>query len=118
MDKKLQDNWNSMLRVFFPEDAEFNTVEHPDRYEATVSWRINTDPERPNKRSQTIRIVVSEEAVDDYKNKSDKVRARDDNKLKQFIVDNLKKFDPDHDTPKEMPCPVVKWVAGSDVLNS
>ena len=118
MDEKLRNHWNSELRVLFPKDAEFSPVEHPDRYEVTVCWRINADQERPNKRSKTIRIVIPEDTVDDYINKLELVRARDDGKLKRFIADSLKTFDPDHDTPKEMPRPEVKWVAGSNVLNS
>ena len=118
VDQKLRNHWDSQLRALFRKDAEFSVVELPGRYEVAVSWRINTDPERPNKRSKTIRIVVPEETIDDYENKSDTVRAQDDEKLKQFIAGSLKKFDPNHDAPKDMPCPEVKWVAGSNVLNS
>ena len=118
MDEQLRNHWTNELRKLFSEDAEFSPLDYSDHYEVTVSWRINTDPERPNKRSKTIRIVVPEEAVDDYQLKSEKVRARDDEKLRQFLKNNLKTFDPNHDTPREMERPEVRWIAGSNVLNS
>ena len=118
MNEKLRNHWNNLLQPLFPEDSEFSPCIYSDRYEATISWKITTDPQRPNKRSKTIRIVVPEETIDDYENKSVVASKSDDEKLKRFILDSFKMFEPDHDTSKEMPRPEVKWIAGSGILNS
>lgn len=86
MDKKLQHHWLDLIRPLFMKDADLNILYQKDDYEVLVSWKLGTDPSRPSKRSKTIRIIVSEEAVEDYLKKSARQRENDDEKLVQFII--------------------------------
>lgn len=119
MDRNLQNHWSDLIRPLFKQSAELRVLDFKDHYEAVVSWKLGTDPSRPSKRSKTIRIIVSEEAVEDYLKKSESKRENDDEKLVQFIKSNLENFDPNHDNPKHLPRPEAPpWIAGRDILNS
>ncbi len=113
-----KDHWERLLRPVFPAAAQFDVDANSSDFRAEVRWKVETDPERPNKMSKTIFVVVPVEQARDYENKSDKQRESDDRKLREFVVSQLAKHDPDHDKPKDAIPPEVEWVAGSSVLNS
>jgi len=54
----------------------------------------------------------------DYANKNDTQRQSDDMKLLKFVESNFDNHNPDYDSLKGVQPPEVKWVAGSNVLNS
>lgn len=83
-----------------------------------VSWKLGSDPERPNKRSKTILLVVPREVVDDYLNKPEQQRKRDDDRLDTYIQRRLEIFDPDHTHTRDVPPPEEMWLVDSNVLNS
>lgn len=124
MDRKLQDHWSELIRPLFRHDADFKVqnfekVKNFEKdFEVEVSWKLGIDPSRPSKRSKKIRIIIPFDTVDDYQNKSRRQQENDDRKLIQFIKLNIQNFEPDHDNPTGMEPPEVKWIAGSNVLNS
>ena len=114
----LRDHWESLLLPVFPDGTDFDIDANTSDFRAKVRWKVGTDPDRPNKMSKTIFIIVSAEAASSYANKNDAQRQADDGKLRDFVEANLARHDPDHDTPKEVAPPAVEWIAGSSVLNS
>jgi hypothetical protein len=118
MNRDLQEHWLNIIRPVFIPDADLRILDFKDDYEVLVSWKLHTDPSRPSKRSKKIRIIVSREAVEDYQNKRERKQKSDDEKLIQFIKLNLENFEPNHDSAIEVGPPEVKWIAGSNILNS
>lgn len=114
----LRDHWESLLLPVFPDGTDFDIVANASDFRAEVRWKVGTDPDRPNKMSKTIFIIVSAEAASSYANKNDAQRQADDGKLRDFVEANFARHDPDYDTPKGVAPPAVEWIAGSSVLNS
>ncbi len=119
MNYELRNHWKSLLQPAFPDGTDFDVVD-PDasNFRAEVRWKVGTDPDRPNKMSKTIFIIVPREAASDYANKNDAQRQSDDIKLLEFVKSNLANHDPDYDNRKRVVPPKVEWLAGSNVLNS
>ena len=119
MNNELRNHWQSLLQPLFPDGAKIK-VPNPEASDflAKVFWSIESDPDRPNKMSKTIRIIVTDEAESDYLNKNDAQQQSDDMKLQEFIESRLAIHDPNHDNPREIDPPEVEWVAGSNILNS
>ena len=118
MNKDLHKHWFDQIRPLFPDETEFTPFEDFDDFITQASWKLNTDPERPNKRSKKVKIIIPSDVIDDYENKSTAKKQEDDKSLLQHVKQFLKEFDPDHDTPKENPVPEVDFVIGGNVLNS
>ncbi|MFZ6028619.1 MAG: hypothetical protein ACOYYS_12955 [Chloroflexota bacterium] len=60
-----QDEIVNAIRQAMPSDANIQVVGGIGSLRVGVSWKLNDDPERPNKMSKTISIVVSDEAAQD-----------------------------------------------------
>lgn len=118
MDQELQRHWSDLIRPLFKHGTDLRVRDSIDHYELVVSWRLGTDPSRLSKRSKRIRIIVTEEAVEDYQEKSKQKQKNDDYKLVEFIKSKLENFEPNHDKPIEVGPPEVEWIVGSAVLNS
>ena len=83
-----------------------------------VTWRINTDPGRPNKHSRMIRIVISEEAIEDYAAGSDGSRLASDVRFSTWLRQNLVAFNPNHEAPLGVDPPPVTWQMSTLDLNA
>jgi len=118
MNTELKNHWGRLLQTVFPDETEFKVDPNALDFRARASWKVGTDPDRPNKMSKTILIIVLAETADDYANKNDAQQQSDDMRLQEFVKLNLANHDPDHDNQREVSPPVVEWVAGSNVLNS
>lgn len=115
---ELRIHWRELLTPLFPNEAEIEVDSDANDFRVRVSWKLCTDPDRPNKRAKIIVVIVPEDAADDYDNKTEYQRLSDDKKLKQYVFNNLAHHDPEHGNPHDSAPPVVEWVAGVDVLNS
>ncbi len=62
----LQDEIMETITNAMPDEAVIKVVEKIGDFHVGISWKLNDDPERPNKMSKTILIIVSHEAVEDY----------------------------------------------------
>jgi hypothetical protein len=82
-----------------------------------VSWKLGTDPARPNKRSRTVRISVSQEALEDYRGGQEGQREYADQRLASFLHKGLAQLDPTHDAPLGTEAPIEKWQVGTIELN-
>jgi hypothetical protein len=83
-----------------------------------ATWRLKGDPARPNKRSRMIRIVISQEALDDYTRESDGVRFASDARFVSWFQRQLTTFNPHHETPQGVEPPAETWNVSTIDLNA
>ena len=86
-------------------------------YVLLASWKLGTDSTRPNKRSKTVRIAITEEAMADYTRGAAGEREHADHRFESLLRKHLARFDPAHDTPLGNEPPVEKWAVGTLELN-
>jgi len=72
------------IRSAMPPDAELRVVNRLPGFDVGVSWKLDDDPERPNKPSKTIVISITDEAAEDFANAS--------GSEKQDALERLQKF--------------------------
>ncbi|MDX1557348.1 MAG: hypothetical protein R3193_00460 [Marinobacter sp.] len=104
------------IRSAMPPDAELRVVNRLPGFDVAVSWKLDDDPERPNKPSKTIAISVTDEAAEDFTNASGSEKQDALARLQKFLAQNLRKFDPAHNTPKYESPPVERWQLTTSVL--
>lgn len=106
-----------IIASVMPADAEINEMPADDSFALEVRWRLNNDPDRPNKKSKTIRISVSREAATDFADLSDANQVAAYERIAQFLATKLARYDPNHNAPKYEPPPVEVWLVGTNVLH-
>jgi hypothetical protein len=104
-----------VTRSFSPEARIATVAERPDLV-LIISWRLGTDPERPSKRSKTIRLVVEEEALLDYADAQKGHRQMADARLQEHLTEQLMRFYPDHGASFGQEPPIVLWTIGTVTL--
>lgn len=113
-------DWAEHLRIVvrrcFPPDARVIRLPQNEDLVFAISWKLNTDPDRPTKRSKTIRLKIAEEAVLHYQETSDATRKGIDTRLERSLRKELSEFDPEHQVPEGHEIPVVHWVINSVVM--
>jgi len=117
MDQHQRDEWRELVISAFSSDADVNVNPYTDDFEAEASWPIPT-AECPNKRSKTVNLVISQEAVRDWLEKDESRRERDKQKVEKWIRNKLESFDDGYEVPRDHPPPQVDWIIGTEVLNS
>jgi hypothetical protein len=113
-------DWSSHLRSVvtrsFSPEARIIGVEERADLVLVISWKLGTDPRRPDKRSKTIRLVVEEEALLDYAAAPPGQRRMADARLQEHLTDQLMRFDPDHGSLCGDEPPMVLWTIGAVTL--
>lgn len=98
---EIVERWKKNITPIFPTKAEFRYLENPPvNHIIRVSWFLENDKSRPNKRSRLIVIRIPYETIEDYPDESEEDRNRADNRFESFIRAKFKNFNPDHDEPK------------------
>jgi hypothetical protein len=97
------------LEGIFPENAKRRTTENL----IVIKLVLKDDPERPNKRSKTIKIEFSEEFVEDYFETKTPSKIEIDEKVKNHIKKQLSGFDPNHNASRLSNPPCVVWKISS-----
>ncbi len=111
-----QDEIVNAIRRLMPTSANISVVGGIDGFRVGISWRLNEDPERQNKMSKTISIIISEEAAQDFASASTQNQDKAYNRINQFLSQKLANFDPSHNVPRFDSPPVEEWVINSNVL--
>lgn len=72
MSEDLLDYWVRLIRPSFPPNAWIVARYSGDDHIIEIDWRLEDDLNRgrPNRRSRKIQIVISDEAIEDYLDKS------------------------------------------------
>ncbi|MEK6805738.1 MAG: hypothetical protein AABY95_03715 [Pseudomonadota bacterium] len=105
-----------MIKQQMPADADIVEASSLEGYVVNVSWKLDDDPERPNKPTKTISIHVSHEATEDFAAASKTKHAEAYKRISAFLAQKLAAFDPANNAPKYSPPPVEKWVITTNVL--
>ena len=113
---EFQNEVMSTIRQVMPADAEIQVVSSTFDFNVGVSWRLNDDPERPNKMSKTIRIHVSHEAAQDFASASEHGQEDAFRRLNSFLSQKLANFDPKHNAPRHESPPVEQWFIDTNLL--
>ena len=82
-----------------------------------ATWRLSGDALRPHKRSRMIRIVIAQEALENYAGGTDEARRSSDERFVAWFERQLRTFDPNHDSPLGVEPPAVTWQVGPAILN-
>ena len=117
MDKHQWDEWEVLVISAFCSDADVSVNPTADNFVATVSWPLPIE-DRPNRRSKTIRLAITREALCLYLEKDESRREQDEHKVTEWIQKQLQQFDPDHEAHRNQAPPQVDWVVSTEVLNS
>jgi hypothetical protein len=112
-----EDQIVEVIRAAMPNGSDIRVVPSVEAVEVCVSWKLNDDPERPNKMSKTIRITVSREAADDFASASGASREEAFRRVSGYLAQRLREFDPKHNVPRDEPPPVEQWVITTNLLN-
>ena len=97
-----------------PKNAELHETE--TEFEGTVlsiHWRLNNDPERPNKYSRTIIIRLTRELLEDFPNYPESMQETAVEKFESWIDGQLSAFDPDHKHSRYQQPPRIEWAISS-----
>ncbi|GAA6169401.1 hypothetical protein [Sessilibacter corallicola] len=98
-----------------PLNAEIRVNSQIEHYQASISWKLNNDPERPNKQSKIIIFNVSYEVLEDLTNLSEAQQHDAMSRIESFLRVKLESFNPDHDEPYGAPSPSEDWVVNSTI---
>jgi len=103
--KAIKEHWIDIIKDYFPQEGELFL--HPIRdFCLDVNWKLKNDPNRPNKRSKKLRLIISEETIEDYRDANDGPKNNYDQKLKIFVDEIMAHFEPEHDTPYGRTTPI------------
>ncbi len=118
--KEVIDAWIKLIEPIFPDAADIlhNPEGGYDPCIVVIDWPLNDD-KRPNKRSQPIHLIFLREFLSDYSYlDSDDQRASIDRKIKDFVQNKNREFDPDHDVPSHLPVSQEAWTVPMQILSN
>src|ERR1700688_2799690 len=104
-----QERVRAVAERVFPTGTRLITLSGEAEFVLLASWKLGTDPMRPNKRSKTVRVGISPEAMEEYGRSALDEREQADKRLESFLRKNLARLDPAHDAPLGTAPPVAKW---------
>lgn len=116
MDPDLLSHWYDLIAPLFPVTAQFDVVGSGATNTVSVSWNLESDQNRPNKRSKTINVVFAAEAVDAYLAGTDAVKSGMDDRLLHHISTRIAQFNPDHNVAPGQYPPDETWLITREIL--
>lgn len=108
----LQRRLLEILAPLFPNNALIPIRSTTDSLRFAVSWKLNNDSTRPNKRSRRIILVVPQEILEDYRDGDEGDRNTLEKRIVATITDKLRCFNPEHQTTCLQPEPKEEWLVG------
>jgi hypothetical protein len=115
--KDYSNHFRDLIELQIPDDSRILMPRGGPDMIILLTWRLKSDDLRPSKRSRMIRIVISEEALEDYAAGSDGVRLASNARFVSWLKRELDRFDPDHDAPLGVEPPPVTWTLNTLDLN-
>jgi hypothetical protein len=110
-------HFRQLVEQHLPDDSRILMPRGGQDMMILASWRLTTDMYKASKRSRMIRIVISEEALQDYARGSDDTRLAGDQRFVTWLKRQLSAFDPTHDSPLGVEPPPVTWPVSTMALN-
>ena len=116
MAEDLLDHWIRILRPLFPKNAWMVGRISREDHVIQIDWRLESNPNLPQKRSRKIEITIQEEAVDVYLNKTKSEQALSEINMKNWITEKYMTFDPEPDTTSYKGVSMDRWRISKEVL--
>ncbi|MCE5263462.1 MAG: hypothetical protein LLG97_07995 [Deltaproteobacteria bacterium] len=116
MAEDLLDYWVRLIKRIFPANAWINSLFSNDDYLIQVDWSPQNDSESPTKRSK-IAIIIKEQAINDYLDKSRGDRELSDIRLEEFICERYNHFISENHGDTNQHALTEKWLISKDVMN-
>ena len=117
MTEDILDYWIRLIKEIFPENAWITSRFFKNDCLIDIDWKLEGDPENPNKRSKKIEIIIKAATLEKYLDKSKKERELSDIMLKEFICKQYHSFSSDYEINTSQYIPKEKWLITCDVLN-
>ena len=118
MTEDLLDYWLRIITPLFPTNAWIVSNQFNGGHLILIDWKLDNDPQQPNKRSRKIQITIEEEAIDNYLDKSRAERDVSDIKMRQWLSERYNQFDPEHNARTSRSVATERWRISRNVLNS
>jgi len=116
MNEDLLDYWLRIIKPLLPANAWVDSRLSKGDYLIRIDWKLENGPNRQNRRSRKIEIIIKEEAIDDYLNKDTSERALSDTKMKQWITQRYNDFRLDQDVNIPNSAIPYRWRISKGVL--
>lgn len=98
-----------------PKNAEIRVNPQIEHYQAYISWKLNNDLVRENKKSKTIILNVSYDVLEDISSLPEAQQQEAMNRIESHLRSRLESFNPDHNEPRDALSPSVTWGIDSAV---
>jgi hypothetical protein len=115
--KDYSSHFRNLVEVQLPDESRILTPRGGQDMMILASWRLPADTFRAGKRSRMIRIVIDEEALQNYARGSDEARLACDARFGVWLRAQLSAFDPNHDSPLGVEPAPVTWPVSTHILN-
>jgi hypothetical protein len=115
--KDFSSHFRELVEGQLPDDSRILMPRGGQDMMILATWPLPGAALRPSKRSRMIRILISEEALEDYARGSDGVRLASDERFVAWLRRQLSAFDPNHDSPLGVEPPPVTWPVSTLALN-
>jgi len=112
MTAQFVNQWIQLIRPIFPPEASMQVHEAGDIV-LRIDWKLGNDLERPNKPSRIIKIVISEQAIEDCHDFS-----KAGEKFRKIIENKFRGFNPEHNHSQFVSPPVEEWLISTFDINS
>jgi hypothetical protein len=110
-------HFRQLVELHLPDDSRILMPRGGQDMMILASWKLTADQFRAGKRSRMIRIVISEEAIQNYARASDDTRLTSDARFATWLKRQLSTFDPNHDSPLGVEPTPVTWPVNTLALN-
>jgi hypothetical protein len=110
-------HFRQLVELQLPEDSRILMPRGGQDMMILASWKLTADMFRAGKRSRMIRIVISEEAIQNYARGNDDARLASDARFASWLKRQLSTFDPNHDSPLGVEPTPVTWPVSTLALN-
>jgi hypothetical protein len=110
-------HFRQLVELQLPDDSRILMPRGGQDMMILATWRLAADMYRAGKRSRMIRIVISEEALQDYARSAEGARLASDQRFVIWLKRQLSTFDPNHDSPLGVEPTPVTWLVSTLALN-
>ena len=116
MAEDILDHWLRIVKTHFPANAWIVGQISKGNHVIQIDWRLESDPNLPQKRSRKIEITIQEEVIDGYLNKTKAEQALSDLNVRNWISKQYMGFDPEPDAKSYRAVSIDRWRITKDVL--
>ncbi|MDA3790326.1 MAG: hypothetical protein PF503_17765 [Desulfobacula sp.] len=111
MENSFIQDWIDQIKPLFPSNAKI-ILHDEGNVSIKVWWKLGTDPNRPQKRSRILKIIISSEAIADCNNPINAGK-----KVKAIIENKMLSFDPEHNESADASTPIDALVISTLDIN-